>query len=483
MKVVFAVSEASPFAKTGGLADVAGALPGALKDAGCQVVLFMPLYRDVRESGCELEETGIEVSVPMGRRTITAEVVRGTSEDVPVYFIKRDEFYDRSYLYGTPEGDYFDNLERFVFFNRAVLEALKKRGFKPDVIHCNDWQTALVPAYLRDLYVDDPFFSRTATVFTIHNLAYQGVFPPGLYDLTGLAPALFNPDGLEFWGKINVLKSGIAYSNVVTTVSEAYAQEIQTEEYGCGLEGLLKRRKGDLYGILNGVDYEEWNTEVDKLIPSHYSKDNFRGKAACKRRLIREFGLPIEYKTPVIGVITRLASQKGLDILSEAIPELMELDLAIAVLGTGDRKYQELLKKLAGKYPEKLSVKIAFNNRLAHLVEAGSDMLLMPSRYEPCGLNQIYSLRYGTIPVVRATGGLDDTVDDYQGGRGNGFKFEEYSADALVAKVTEAIMVYRDRRKWRSLKQNAMKEDYSWTRAAGEYMDVYKKAVSKVPKT
>jgi starch synthase len=429
LNIVVVSSEVVPFAKTGGLADVAGSLPLALKRLGCNVSIFMPLYREVLTKGLEVESTGVEVTVPLGRRTLTGKICKGSTDGIPVYFIKRDEFYDRSHLYGTPEGDYFDNLERFTFFSRGVLEAIKvdALGIKADIIHSNDWQAGLIPAYIKDIYKNS--FPDIRTVFTVHNIAYQGLFPYFLFTLTGLSSKMFSMEGIEFWGKINFLKAGMVFSDLITTVSEGYSKEIQTPEYGYGLEGVLKSRAKVLYGVLNGVDYTEWNPETDEFIPANYSRGDLKGKKACKKELIKEFSLNIKSSEPLVGVISRLADQKGFDILSEAIEELMELKIGMVVLGTGEKKYHRLFEELAGRYPERLGVKITFDNALAHRIEAGCDMFLMPSRYEPCGLNQIYSLRFGTIPVVRATGGLDDTIRDYNGGGGNGFKFKQSSKE------------------------------------------------------
>lgn len=479
--VIIVSPEAIPFSKTGGLADVAGALPVALTKLGCKVALFLPFYRHTAQSKIETEETGLKVTVPLGKREIKAEILKTVRDGLSVYFLKCDEFFDRSYLYGTPEGDYFDNIERFTFFSRGVIEALKARSFQPDIIHCNDWQTALIPAYLKDIYKNDLYFSNTATVFTIHNIAYQGLFPYELYDLTGLNTALFTPDGVEFWGRLNLLKAGIVYSDIITTVSEGYCKEIQTPRYGWGLEGLLVKRKADLFGVLNGVDYDEWDPDKDTMIAANYSKGDLKGKEACKKTVLKEFRLKLGKDTPLIGMISRLADQKGFDILSEAMPQLMELDLGLVILGSGDKKYQALLQELAMKYPKKLSVKIAFNNNLSHMVEAGCDMFLMPSLYEPCGLNQIYSLKYGTIPIVRATGGLDDTVSDYLEG-GNGFKFKEYSAKALTGKVKEAVAAYHDRKAWQALMRRAMTENFSWEIAAGKYLELYRLALERLHK-
>ncbi len=473
ISVIMVASEATPYSKTGGLADVAGSLPLALKRLGCRVTLFLPYYRETALRCVEVEPTGLRVTVPLGVREIEAEVLKAVDTEVPTYFIKRDEFFDRGGLYGTPEGDYFDNIERFAFFSRAVHETLRERRFEPDIIHCNDWQTGLIPAYLKGLYKNDLCFSRTATVLTIHNIAYQGIFAPELYPLTGLSPALFNPEGCEFWGRLNLLKAGIIYADGLSTVSSAYSQEIQTLEYGYGLEGVIQKRKAVLKGILNGVDYNEWDPSTDKLIPANYSADDLSGKDTCRKALLKEFGLKLRKGTPLVGMVSRLAGQKGFDILIEAIDELMSLDMGLVILGSGDKGYQEALKAISARYPHKLSVKIAFDARLSHLVEAGSDIFLMPSRYEPCGLNQIYSLRYATVPLVRATGGLDDTVRDFSGQDANGFKFEEYSAAGLVEKLKEALSVYRERPKWLSLMKRGMAEDFSWEGAAERYIGLY----------
>lgn len=482
LNVIFVSPEAAPFCKTGGLADVSGALPAALKKLGCNVTVFLPYYRTVEDGNFQIEDTGLTVTVQTGVRKIQAGILAGTNAGVRVFFLKRDEYYDRRGLYGTPAGDYFDNIERFAFFSRGVIEAVRELRLKADVMHCNDWQTGLVPAYIRDIYGKDPWFSKTATLFTIHNVAYQGVFPGNLYSVTGLSGALFTLQGLEFWGNVNLLKSGIVYSDIITTVSPAYSREIQTPEYGYGLEGALKHRGGDLYGIINGADYEEWDPATDKLLPANYSMDEMEGKEFCKTELLKKFSLKLKPHTPLIGIISRLADQKGFDILQEAMPELMKLDIGLVILGSGDKLYIDLLEALAAKYPSKLSVKIAFENTLAHLVEAGSDIFLMPSKYEPCGLNQLYSLRYGTVPVVRSTGGLEDTVRDWKEG-GTGFKFTEYSAKALVGKVKEALTVYSDKKAWAQLQRNGMSEDFSWERSAMKYMELYRLARKKPPKT
>ncbi len=477
MKVAIVSSEVAPFAKTGGLADVTGTLSHVLRSMGCRVMVFLPYYREVWQRGMEAEKLDVDVAVPMDRRTITVGIYRCTTPaGVPVYLLKRDEYYDRTYLYATPEGDYFDNLERFTLFSRAVVESLLALKEIPDVIHCNDWQTGLIPAYTRSIYA--AHFQDTATVFTIHNIAYQGLFPATLFDITGLPHQMYNMEGIEFWGKINLLKAGIVCSDVVTTVSERYSKEIQTPEYGYGLEGVLKKRKDRLFGVLNGVDYSQWNPRTDRYIKAHYSEKDLSGKALCKEDLLREYSLDVDPSIPLIGIISRFAEQKGFDILSEAMEELVKLRLAVVVLGTGEKRYQTLFRELARRYPGKLSVKITFDEALAHKLEAGCDFLLMPSRYEPCGLNQIYSLRYGTIPIVRATGGLDDTIRDYSRKDGNGFKFSEYSPGALVEKVKEAIGLYSNKKRWQALQKRAMREDFSWHRSATKYLSIYRLAVN-----
>lgn len=477
LDVVFVSPEAAPFAKTGGLADVAGALPVALKALGCNVTLILPLYRDVRASNARLESAVFEVSVPVGGRLIKAGGVRGDLDDVDVFFIECDEFFDRTRLYGTDDRDYFDNLERFSFFSRAALEVIKTGHIKADIIHSNDWQTGLVSAYLKDIYAKDPHFSNTASVFTIHNIAYQGIFPAGQYDIIGLSPALFSPEGLEFWGSVSLLKAGITFSDAITTVSPTYAKEIQTPENGGGLEGVLLGKKDRLYGILNGADYKLWNPETDALIPANFSAEDMAGKQSCKKSLLKKFGLKSKKAVPVLGIVARLTEQKGFDILLEAMPELMDNEIRLVILGTGEAKYKQLIEEAARKYPDKLSFRFGFDVKLSHLVTAGSDIFLMPSRFEPCGLNQIYCMKYGTIPVVRGTGGLNDTVRDVSTGMdATGFKFAGYSKDSLLEKAGEALSIFKDTNAWDALVRNAMKEEFSWQEAAKKYIEVYNKA-------
>ena len=486
LRVLFATPEAVPFAKTGGLADVAGALPKFLHPLGCDVRLMMPYYRMVKESGQPLRYLHQEIEVPMGDEAIRAEVYQGElTPNVPVYFIGREEYFDRKYLYSTPKGDYFDNAERFIFFSRAVLSLCRHLGFQPEVIHHHEWQTGLIPAYLRSIYQTEPLFAGAATVFTIHNIAYQGLFRKEKFAATGLPPEMYSPEGIEFWERINLMKGGIVYAHVINTVSKKYSEEIQTEEFGYGLDGILRKRKEDLYGILNGVDYQDWNPAQDPHLISRYHVDDLSGKRACKEDLLKEFGLPAFLeKAPLLGMISRLADQKGFDLLADILKELFALDIGFVLLGTGEQKYHDLFNQVARQYPQKTGVRITYDDRLAHKIEAGADFFLMPSKYEPCGLNQVYSLKYGTIPIVRATGGLDDTIVNYDPttGEGNGFKFKRYDANEFLNKVKEALRFYAQPDHWKQLLRNAMTADFSWQRSAEDYLRLYQKAREKKEK-
>ena len=493
MKILIASPEIVPFAKTGGLADVSGALPKALEKLGEDVTAIMPKYRAVDDKKFGLENTGINIQVPISNRIEEAKIYKGyinshqpvANKEIPIYFIDKKEYYDRPYLYGTPAGDYPDNAERFIYFDRAILETCKTIGLKPDVIHCNDWQTGMVPVYLKTLYKDDPFFKDTSTLFTVHNLGYQGLFWHLDMHLTNLGWDIFSPDGIEFYGKINILKGGLVYSDVITTVSKTYSQEIQTKEYGCGLDGVLRKRKDDLYGVVNGIDYEEWNPATDKYLSAKYLKENLSGKWDCKKDLLNIYGLKASKEVPVLSVISRLADQKGFDLIAEIMDDLMKLDVQFVLLGTGEDKYHKLFEDIGKKYPSKAGIKIGFDNTLAHKIEAGADMFLMPSRYEPCGLNQLYSLKYGTIPIVRATGGLNDTIENYDPVRksGNGFKFTEYSSKTLLTTIKTAVDFYKDKSQWNRLMINAMGEDFSWSHSAREYVELYRKVINKRTKT
>jgi starch synthase len=397
---------------------------------------------------------------------------------VPVYFVKMDHYYDREYLYSTPLGDYKDNNERFVFFCKAVLEFVKDGDLLPDIIHCHDWQTALIPVYLKTIY--HPFFQHTRSLLTIHNLAYQGLFWHWDMPLIGLGWEHFNWRELEFYGKINFLKGGIVYADLVTTVSKRYAQEIQTPEFGCGLDSLLRYHQHKLHGVTNGVDYTLWSPGSDKFIVKRYAPEELSAKASCKSFLQKRCGLEDSPQTPLIGMIGRLAEQKGIDLVVQAIDEIMKEDLQLVMLGVGEERYHRLLKEIQAEYPQRVCVNITFDEELAHQIIAGSDMLLMPSRFEPCGLLQLYSMKYGTVPVVRQTGGLADTVVDcteesLKNGLATGFTFKEYSPEGLLKAIKRALWLFKDKNSWQILQRICMKQDWSWQRSADEYIKLYKK--------
>ena len=476
MKIAFAASECVPFSKTGGLADVVGALPRALAGLGHEISVFLPRYRQTKLANAR--QIIRSITVPFDDRYRFCSVLDGgTLDGVRFYFIDYPPYFDRDALYGTPLGDYRDNAERFGLYCRAVLEASKILG-SPDIFHCHDWQTALVPILLRSLYADDPALQDASTVFTIHNIGYQGLFPPDTLPLLLLPWDLFTIDKLEFYGKVNFLKGALAFADFVTTVSKRYSQEIQSSEYGFGLEGVLRGRAATVTGILNGVDYTQWSPESDVNLACHYSAEDLSGKAKCKQELLAEFGVTgVDADRPVLGIVSRFAAQKGFDLISQIADRLVREDLIVIVLGTGDKDYEDLFRRLNKQYPQKIAVKIAYDNKLAHKVEAGADMFLMPSRYEPCGLNQIYSLRYGTVPIVRATGGLDDTIDNWDPAtrKGTGFKFSEYTGEALLAAIRAALQAYRDREGWQTLMRNGMAKDFSWAQSAREYVRVYER--------
>ncbi len=481
MKIALLSSEVVLYAKTGGLADVAGALPKYLSRAGAEVRVFTPLYRETRKKNLPLEKAAEGLKIGWAGKTEPFSVLEHRQGSLSFYFVEKDEYFDRDYLYGTPEGDYPDNGDRFGFFCRAALETLKILGFQPDIIHSHDWQAAMALAYLKFVYAQDPFFSRVRSLFTIHNLAYQGIFEREVLGRIGLPDALFNMEDLEFYGQVNFLKAGILYSTAVSTVSPRYSQEIQTPEFGHRLDGLLRKRRQNLYGILNGVDYSDWNPATDRFIVRNFDADNLAGKTGCKKDLLQSFSLPPEAETePVVGMVSRLAGQKGFDLLSRAVEEIFRTGANLIILGTGEEVYQNALRSVQKKYPQRFGLMVAFDEALAHKIYAGSDIFLIPSRYEPCGLTQMYSLRYGTIPVVRATGGLDDTIQEFDPDSlaGNGFKFVEYEKTALVDAVRRAVAVYRDKEKWQVLVQNAMACDFSWEKSAAAYLRLYGKIAS-----
>jgi starch synthase len=477
MHVAFAASEGVPFSKTGGLADVVGALPRALAAQGHQITVYLPRYRQTKLT--DPRTVVRSITVPYDDKYRFCSVVAGPSANgITHYFVEYPPYFDRDALYGTPAGDYPDNAERFAMFSRAVIEASKVLGV-PQIFHCHDWQSALVPVMLRTFYAEDPAFKDVANVFTIHNMGYQGLFPAEILPLLMLPWDLFTITKMEFFGQVNFLKGALVYSDFVTTVSRKYSQEIQTTEYGFGLEGVLRNRAATVTGILNGVDYEEWSPETDKYVAAKYSPKDLTGKAKDKQDLLQTFGIAnADAKLPVIGVVSRFAAQKGFDLIAQVMDRLAREDMILIVLGTGDKEYEEMFLRLQKQFPQKISVKVAYDNTIAHKIEAGADMFLMPSRYEPSGLNQLYSLKYGTVPIVRATGGLDDTIEpwDARTGKGTGFKFYEYNGESLLLTVKGALQAFRDTGSWQVLMRNGMSRDFSWGASAKEYVKVYERA-------
>src|SRR5579864_5601239 len=486
MNIALVASESVPFSKPGGLADVVGALPRALASLGHQITVYLPRYRQTK-----LDNPGVvvrSVTVPFDDQYRFASVVSGgTLGGIHFYFVEYPPYFDREALYGTPAGDYPDNAERFALFSRTVLEASKVIGV-PQIFHCHDWQSALVPVMLRTLYSEDPAFHDVGTVFTIHNMGYQGLFPPDTLPLLMLPWDLFTISKMEFFGQVNFLKGALVYADYITTVSRRYSQENQTAEYGFGLEGVLRNRSATVTGILNGVDYDVWNPANDPFIAGRYSPLDLSGKAKDKADLVATFGIKnADTKLPVIGIVSRFAAQKGFDLIAQIMDRLAREDMILTVLGTGDKDYEEMFLRLQKQFPQKIAVKVAYDNVIAHKIEAGADMFLMPSRYEPCGLNQIYSLKYGTVPIVRATGGLDDTIEpwDARTGKGTGFKFYEYSGESLLLTIKAALQAFRDEASWHVLMRNGMSRDFSWAASAKEYVKVYERArqAKLVPRT
>ena len=473
VRILFVASEGLPFSKTGGLGDVIEALPKALVGLGHEVAVVLPRYRGTPASAVVIPS----VTIPMGGTRLRFPSVAEAliTGGIRYFFVDDPAYFDRDHLYGGPTGDYPDNAERYSEFCKVAIE-IAKQVWPPDVIHCHDWQSAMVPVFLRTVYGDDPLVRDIPIVFTIHNMGYHGLFGRDALDRAGIPVGVFHPAGIEFFGSVNFLKGGLIFSDYLTTVSRKYAQEIQTREFGYGLDGVVRGRADRLVGILNGVDYGVWSPERDKFIAAKYSAKDLSGKQVCKQVLLELFGLPPEHLTkPVIGIISRFADQKGFDLIAEKANDLMHEDLLLVVLGTGERKYEELFRALAAAHPGRVGVKIAYDNAIAHKIEAGADVFLMPSRYEPCGLNQIYSLRYGTVPIVRATGGLDDTIEAYdvEHGTGTGFKFAEYTGAAMLRSVRQAVHLFADQRIWRRIQLNGMAKDYSWKASASEYAKVY----------
>ena len=488
MNILIATSEADPFAKTGGLADVCGALPIEISRLGHQVAVIMPAFRQTFDSGQKIEPLDIHFKISIGSKVVNGSLLRShlPHSDVPVYLVQQDDYYDRSELYGENGTDYKDNCERFIFFCRAVLESIRLLNLRVDLLHCNDWQTGLIPALLKIEYGQTQQYDHIASLLTIHNLAYQGQFWHWDMLLTGLDWKYFNWHEMEFYGQLNLLKTGLVFSDYLTTVSPTYAQEIQGRELGCGLEGVLQQRSDVLSGVINGVDYNQWNPAIDNYIPQQFDVTTWQqGKAACKAALQREMGLPVLDNSPLVGLVGRLADQKGWQLVAEVMRKWAEsVDVQWVILGTGDPVYHELLTSLATDYPSKVAARLEFSNALAHRIEAASDIFLMPSLYEPCGLNQLYSLKYGTVPVVRTTGGLADTItdasdDNLTAGIATGFRFDSFDALSLEHALSRACETYRNRPDlWQQLVTTAMNQDWSWTNSARQTIALYEKTIS-----
>lgn len=480
MRILHVSPEVAPWAGTGGLGEVVGSLPAALAALGHSVSVFLPLYRSARARGGTLTSTGTTLEIPVGDRTVAVPVWRSTmpGSDVEVLFLEHDPYYNREGLYGTSAGDYKDNSERFLVLSRAALEWAARQTTPFDVVHAHDWQAALVPVYLRTLYRSRPALAKTRSVLTLHNLAFQGVFWHWDMKLTGLDWSLFNWRQLEFYGKLNFLKGGIVFADAVTTVSPRYAREIQGAEFGCGLEGVLRGRVSDLHGILNGIDTVQWDPAHDPHLAANYAAGQPKGKAQCKRALQRACGLAEDAQVPLFGMISRLTEQKGLDLLEGALPELARRPLQLVVLGSGEARYERMLQDAARRWPDRIHTIVAFDIKKAHEIEAGADVFLMPSRFEPCGLNQMYSLRYGTIPIVREVGGLADTVIDANPltlarGTATGFMFSGFTGEALLGAVTRTLDTWQEPETWETMMRSGMAQDFSWQRSAGEYVRLY----------
>lgn len=478
LKLLIAASEVVPFAKSGGLADVVGALPKALRALGHDVRVVMPRYYIVDREKYGLKPMEGSLGVPMG---VMGESWAGIYEgvlpgsDVPVYFIDHEGFFGRKGLYDEEGQGYGDNDNRFIFFSKSVIQLAKMLRFKPDVIHVNDWHTAVIPILLNTTYANDPDFKHTGTLLSIHNLQHQGKFYKGAMDVLDVGWEHFNANELEEYDGVNLLKGGIVHADAINAVSKKYAQEICTPEFGWGLDGLIKNKDYKLYGILNGVDYDEWSPAVDSLIPHTYDIDDLAGKKVCKLALQKQFDLPQLSDVPIIGLVGRLAEQKGITLLSAAIDKLMELDIQIVLLGAGEKWAEHFFMDIAARYPEKFACYVGYQNDLAHQIEAGSDLFLMPSLFEPCGLNQIYSLRYGTVPIIRATGGLDDTIENYdsENKSGTGFKFYDATPEALIGTVKWAVDTwYQDKTGFEQVRRNAMQKRFDWQEAAQGYEDL-----------
>jgi starch synthase len=491
VNILFATAEAVPFCKTGGLGDVCGSLPRELYKLGHRPAVILPAFRQIYQTDLPVDPTGITFEIPIGQKRVGCQILESHLPDsaVPVYFIENLDYYDRPGLYSENGEDYRDNCERFVFYCRAVLEAIVALDLETDLIHCNDWCAALIPAYLKTMLHETPPYDQIASLYTIHNLAYQGSFWHWDMVLTGLDWKYFNWRQMEFYGNLNFMKSGITFADTISTVSPTYAKEILRPPLSCGMDGALQHRRDDLFGIINGADYDEWNPAIDEFLGSHnYDAESFNGgKAACKRALQNEMCLPVEADTPLIAVVSRLADQKGLDLIARVMQQWASENRSAqwVILGTGEPRYHQVLGQLAAEHHQRIAVRLEFSNELAHRIEAGADMFVMPSQYEPCGLNQLYSLKYGTVPVVRATGGLADTVvnaseETLANRTATGFSFTEYTALALSNALERACAMYQQKDLWHKLMATGMHQDWSWNTSARKYSELYEQTLAKV---
>ncbi len=490
LSILFVSSEVVPFAKTGGLADVSGALPQVIRELGHDIRIIMPKYATVSDRKFKIHDIKrlTDMPIPLGDKVLLSSVkssfLTNIRTKVQVYFVSNDDLYTRSDLYIDPKTKeaWPDNDDRFLFFCKSTIETLLRLGWKPDIIHLNDWQSGIIAALIKTVYAKEPLFKGTRIVFTVHNAAYQGIFPKEVFPKTGLMDSAYSIDGIEFHTHLNFMKAGLMYSDVITTVSETYAREIRSgEEYGFGLEGIFKQKEDITCGILNGMDIEVWNPAIDTQIEAVYSADNPAGKLENKKALLEHFKLPFDEHTPVIGVVSRLVDQKGFDLIEKRLDSILKLKCQIVVLGSGDKKYEIMLQKASKENPKQMGVCIGFDEKLAHLIEAGADMFLMPSKYEPCGLNQMYSLKYGTLPIVRATGGLADTVSDLDQhpDEGTGFVFDEYKPALLLDAIKRAIKAFKDKERWAAAVDRAMRKDYSWNASAEKYIELYRNVLKK----
>ncbi len=485
LKIALISSEVYPLAKTGGLADAVGGLARSLAARGQRVIVFHPYYRVVkeylRERELKVEPAPVHLKIKIGHKEVEGRIKKvQLPEGITVYLVEQEDYFgSRPGIYQDEKGGYPDNPERFIFFEEAVLRGLRELELRVDILHCHDWPTGFIPAYLHFRSGEEDSFTRPATVFTIHNLSFQGLFPFSRMTITNLPWGAYSPEGVEFYGQINPLKSGLVYSTLITTISHSYAREILTEEWGCGLEGLLRQRKKELFAINNGVDYREWNPAGDRHIKANFTRENPGGKTACRGDLLKTFDLPDD--APLLGIVSRITPQKGFELLLSALSRLLEKNLSLLILGKGYPLMEEELKRREREFPGKLRVRLEFNEDLAHRIIAGSDFLLHPVRFEPGGLTPLYGMKYGTIPIVRATGGLDDSIRNYrpEEGKGNGFKFQDYSIPALVEKVEEALSIYRRPAQFRQLQSNAAAADFSWDEAARKYIKIYHRALEK----